>query len=203
MSMWCLMYQGMTAHACKWRHIRVRTGVHFQSCFCFWTSTDHTTMPKSRRNAYDAKFKLDAIKLAEKDGNRRAAQTIGVNESMIRRWRRQKSELSTCSKSKKSFRGHKCRWPALEDELEEWVLKKRAEGRGVSTVQIRLKAKDIAKNMKFESFSGGPSWCFRFMKRKGLTVRNRTTMCQQLPPDFEEKLSSFRNFVQVGLLHIY
>ena len=63
-------------------------------------------------------------------------------------------------------------------------------------MQIRLKARMIAAEKDIQDFKGGPSWCFRFLGRKGLSVRTKTTICQQLPPDFEEKLTNFRNFTQ-------
>jgi hypothetical protein len=105
--------------------------------------------------------------------------------------------LQKCKKTQKSFRGKKNgKWPELENELEDWVNTQRADGRGVSTVQIRLKAKVMAKSKNIENFGGGPSWCMRFMRRKGLSVRARTTMCQALPADYEEKMNLFRNFTR-------
>lgn len=156
-------------------------------------------MDNTHRKAYDASFKLKAIDLAIKDGNRAAARQLGINESMVRRWRRQREELSQCKKTRKAFRGCKSRWPELEDTLEDWVNTQRADGRGISTVQIRLKAKTIAREMGIGEFAGGPSWCLRFMRRKGLSIRARTTICQQLPPDYEEKIASFRQFTQAKL----
>lgn len=153
-------------------------------------------MENKRRHAFDAAFKLKAIDLAVREGNRAAARTLGVNESMVRRWRRQSEELAQCKKTKKAFRGNKSRWPELEDFLEDWVNTQRANGRGVSTVQIRLKARAAAAEMKIEDFRGGPSWCLRFLKRKGLSIRARTTLCQQLPPDYEDKITNFREFTQ-------
>jgi hypothetical protein len=44
-------------------------------------------MAKTRRNTYDAAFKLKAIDLAVGKGNRAAARELGLNESMIRRWK--------------------------------------------------------------------------------------------------------------------
>ncbi|XP_065808847.1 uncharacterized protein [Labrus bergylta] len=145
-------------------------------------------MENKRRNAYDAAFKLKAVNLAVKEGNRAAALSLSINESMVRHWKRQREELSQCKKSKKAFRGNKSRWPELEDFLEDWVNTQRADGRGVSTVQIRLKAKTVATEMKIENFRGGPSWCFRFMRRKGLSIRAGTT--QQLPPDYQEQITN-------------
>lgn len=144
-------------------------------------------------------FKLKAITLAVEEGNRAATHNLGINESMVRRWRRQHEELSQCKKTQKAFRGNHSRWPELENFLEDWVNTQRAGGHGVSTVQIRLKAKAIATEMKIEDFRGGPSWYFRFMKRKGLSVRARTTLCQQLPPDYEEKLANFHTFTQTKI----
>ncbi|XP_059809494.1 activating transcription factor 7-interacting protein 1-like isoform X6 [Hypanus sabinus] len=156
-------------------------------------------MENTRRKAYDAAFKLKAINLAVEEGNRAAAHNFGINESMVRRWRRQHEELSQCKKTTKAFRGNHSRWPELENFLENWVNTQRAGGRDVSTEQIRLKAKAIATKMKIEDFRGGPSWCFRFMRRKGLSIRVRTTLCQQLPPDHEEKLANFRTFTQTKI----
>ena len=77
-------------------------------------------MEKTRRNAYDAAFKLKVIRLAVDEGNRAAARTLGINESMVRRWRRQHEELTRCKKTTKAFRGKKSRWPELENALEDW-----------------------------------------------------------------------------------
>ena len=141
-------------------------------------------MEKTRRNAYDAAFKLKAVRLAVEEGNRAASRTFDINESMVRRWKRQHEQLSRCKKTTKAFRGKKSRWPELENILEDWVNTQRADGRGVSTVQMRLKAKTIATEKNIKEFRGGPSWCFRFMQRKGLSIKPRTTVCQQLPLDF-------------------
>ena len=145
-------------------------------------------MPKTKRHAYDAAFKTKAIKIAEQDGNRAAARELGVDESMVRRWRLKKGDLAICkSTTKKIGCGRKARWPQLEDQLEDWVHIQRADGRAVSTLQIRLRGIQLAKEQSIEGFAGGHSWVLRFLKRKGLSIRARTTLCQKLPPDFEEK----------------
>lgn len=59
--------------------------------------------------------------------------------------------------------------------------------------------KTIATAMKCEDFRGGPSWCLRFMRRKGLSIRVRTSLCQQLPPDYEEKVSNFHKFTDAKI----
>ncbi|XP_077453569.1 NEDD8-activating enzyme E1 catalytic subunit isoform X3 [Stigmatopora argus] len=113
---------------------------------------------------------------------------------MIRKWRKQEKELRQVNKRKLSFHGNKARWPDLEEHLERWILDLRAAGRNVSTVTIRLKAKALAEELKIEHFEVGPSWCFRFMKRHHLAIRVRTTVAQQLPADYIDKLAVFRTY---------
>ena len=55
-------------------------------------------MAKTRRNAYDAAFKLKVINLAVGKGNRAAAWELGLNES-IRRWKQQREEFTQCKKT--------------------------------------------------------------------------------------------------------
>ena len=58
-------------------------------------------MENAKRKAYDAAFKLKVIELADKEGNRAAARKFRIDESMVRRWKRQREELEQCKKSKK------------------------------------------------------------------------------------------------------
>ena len=96
--------------------------------------------------------KLRAIELAKANGNRKSAAELNVDESMIRRWRKQEEELRQAKKSRKSFRGNTPRWPELEDK--HWVLEMRSVGRSISTVSTRLKAKALAKEMGIMNFTG-------------------------------------------------
>lgn len=91
-------------------------------------------MENKQRNAYDANFKLKAVDLAVKEGDRAATHTLGISESIVRCWRHQREEVAQCKMTKKTFRGNKSRWL----ELKDWLNTQRGDGRGVSTVQIRL-----------------------------------------------------------------
>ena len=53
---------------------------------------------------------------------------------------------------------------ALERTLKEWIFSQRENSRAVTTVMIRLKAKELAKQTNVADFVGGPSWCSRFMR---------------------------------------
>ena len=56
---------------------------------------------KSTRMSYPIKLKLDAIKFAENNGgNRRAADHYGVDESMVRDWRKNKVKLTDLGNTK-------------------------------------------------------------------------------------------------------
>lgn len=79
--------------------------------------------------------------------------------------------------------------------MEAFVLEQRSACRALNTVQLRLKAKAMAEEMKIEDFQGTVSWCFRFMKRKNLAIRQRTTLSQTLPDDHREKMAAFQAFV--------
>ncbi|RVE56244.1 hypothetical protein OJAV_G00219250 [Oryzias javanicus] len=71
----------------------------------------------AKRHAYEAQFKLKAISYAEEHGNRAAAREYKINESMVRKWRKLENELRQVKKTQLSFRGHKAKWPELEEKL--------------------------------------------------------------------------------------
>ena len=45
---------------------------------------------------YDAASELKVIDLPVEEGNKAAARQLGINESMVRRWSRQRDELTHC-----------------------------------------------------------------------------------------------------------
>ena len=101
--------------------------------------------PTQSRRSFTAAFKLEVITFAEENGGNMSAQRkYGVSEKVIRGWRKQKDVLRMTKKSRKAFRSHAPSWPELENQLEEFVLQQRAACRGLNTVQLRMKATDIA-----------------------------------------------------------
>ena len=123
---------------------------------------------KRKRKSFSFGFKNQVISRAEKVGNRAAAREYEIDESMIRYWRKNKPKMEQFSNKKRTCRHGKVRFPILERTLNEWVITHRNSCRVVTTVMIRLKAKDLANQMNLTDFVGGPSWCYRFMKQ---TVR--------------------------------
>ena len=67
-----------------------------------WNMPKTPTTPTRHRN-YDAAYKLKAIHLAMVRGNRAAAVDLDINESMIRRWRKQEDLLAVCKNTRKKF----------------------------------------------------------------------------------------------------
>ncbi|GFT36973.1 pogo transposable element with KRAB [Trichonephila clavipes] len=120
---------------------------------------------------YTADFKLNAIEKANEVGNREAARFFNVDESNIRLWRRNKTNFENCDRRKRADRRGKSHWPELEAEINKGILKERDDGKAVSTVSIRMKARVIAREMNIVNFSGGPTWCYRFMKGNNLVVQ--------------------------------
>ena len=63
---------------------------------------------------------------------------------------------------------------------------------------IRLKAKLIVQGMppeEVEGFTASTSWLYRFMKRKGLVLRQKTKIAQRLPQEFEDKIIGFHRMI--------
>ena len=108
--------------------------------------------PTTSRRSYTAAFKLEAIAYAKENGNRAAGRHYGISEKIVRDWRQTENCLRLTKKSKKADRGNKARWPVLEEKIESWVLEQRASSRGISTIQIRLKALDVAKEIGIDDF---------------------------------------------------
>lgn len=41
----------------------------------------------------------------------------------------------------------------------------------------------------------GRRWCDRFMRREGLSLSHRTSICQKIPALYKEKLLNFKQYV--------
>ena len=161
-----------------------------------------------KRKSYSIGFKLEAIDLAKVSGNRKIAAKFGVDESMIRRWRKQeKSFLEMSNKSRKTKQRYRQpRYPLLDLEIMKWVLALRDKGRQVSGRQILQEARAQAIKMNI-NFKGSPKWVYKFMKRNNLVRRAVTSVGQHLPANWQEKVSEFQKFVDdkkpgISLSHI-
>ena len=66
----------------------------------------------------------------------------------------------------------------------------------VSTLDIIFKAQQMAKADGVNDFKGTNNWCYKFMKRNGLSMRSTTSTGQHLPDDWEVKVESFLLFMK-------
>ena len=80
-----------------------------------------------KRKSYSADYKLQVVKYAAENGNRAAERKFGVNEKLVRDWRKAEVTLTTMKKTKKANRGLKARWPAMEKRVHSWVLEQREQ----------------------------------------------------------------------------
>ncbi|GFT36487.1 hypothetical protein TNCV_2991151 [Trichonephila clavipes] len=128
-------------------------------------------MMKRKGVSYTADFKLNAVEKANEVGNREAARFFNIDESNIRLWRRNKTNFEIAIDVKGPIVVENPHWPELEAEINKWILKERDDGKTVSTVSTRMKARVIVREMNIVNFYGGPTWCYRFMKRNNLVVQ--------------------------------
>jgi hypothetical protein len=157
--------------------------------------------------SYGANFKLMVMKHAEETSNCAAARKFGVTELNVRRWRKQKELLKGANSARKPFRGPKHgNFNAVDEKVLESVLEKRKNGLPVTRETIRMKALEIATHLKIprQDFKASNGWAVRFMRRKGLALRRRTTLVQKLPTDYVEKLIAYqRHIINLRRKHDY
>ena len=71
---------------------------------------------------YSASFKLQVVKFASDNSNNSAAsRKFGIDEKLVRDWRRKIDNIKSLPKTKCADRGRKSQWPELEKKVVEWV----------------------------------------------------------------------------------
>ena len=149
---------------------------------------------KRKRVAYEAGFKLKALEYAKTHDNSKAARQFGVGESLIRDWRKKEQQLVAMPNTKRARRGDVASFPALLEEVKEWVLEQRQNGFIVTRGSLRLRALELKKSDKYKNMPGmgtflvSAGWCSRFMQRHQLTLRQRTNIAQKFPPQLADKV---------------
>ena len=170
---------------------------------------DTITMAEQRKlkRSYDVSFKLRAVESAEKSTKEAAARHFGVDARRIREWCAQKEKLISlkeCGKSKRrrlDGGGRKAMDEDMEDALFSWVQDMRSRNLRVSRKMLRLRARDLSTSADFQASRG---WLQRFMQRRKLSLRRKTTVCQTVPADCIPKPVSFVTHVrQLQLRHNY
>jgi hypothetical protein len=73
---------------------------------------------------------------------------------------------------------------------------RKVAGLFVSYDLLREKAmKARSLNIPQSCFKASKGWAIRFMRRMGMALQHRTTICQKLPKDFEQKLLNYQQYI--------
>lgn len=65
----------------------------------------------------------------------------------------------------------------------------------VKRMPIKREARETAKSLGITHLKSGRGWCERFMRCEGLSLRLRTSVCQEISAEFQEKLLNFQRYV--------
>jgi hypothetical protein len=151
---------------------------------------------KSKSLSYMANFKREVNWCAEK-GNCKATAIFGANESNVRLWRKHKAVISRCEASCRKFTGpKKGRFPKIDDALFMFLQERCMTGLFVGYDLLReetIKARSL--NIPRSHFKASKGWAIMFKRRMGLVLRRRTTICQTLLKDFEQKLLNYQQYI--------
>lgn len=159
----------------------------------------------SAKRSFCLKKKLEAVKYAESNSVRAAAEKFGVHRRRIQEWRRSKSTIERALAKSRSDGGRKRlagggrsqKFKVVNERVLEWIREKRRLRQLVSRRLIILQAKKFANELpEGEAFSGSLGWLDKFLRRNNLSLRATTTTCQRPPVDSAEKIANFVHYVR-------
>ena len=126
-----------------------------------------------------------------------AAREFKIHAKRIRDWYKQKELLKKMKKTRGRKRlaggGRKMLDEGMEKAVFDWIGEMRASNLRVSRRMIKAKAKDTSTEEGFKASNG---WLQRFMRRNGLSLWRKNTVCQCPPADSIPKLVSFITYLQ-------
>jgi hypothetical protein len=108
-------------------------------------------------------------------------------------WRHE-TAISGCEASRRKFTGPKKeRFPQIDDAVFMIFPERCKTGLFVSYDLLREEAikKATSLNIPQSRFKASKGWAIRFKHQMGLALPCRTTICQKLPKDFEQKLLNY------------
>jgi hypothetical protein len=152
---------------------------------------------KSKRLSYTANFKCEVIRCAEKE-KRKAAAIFGVDESNIQLWPKHKAVISRCEVSRRKFPGpKKGQFSETDDAFFTFCQERRKTGLFAGYDLLGEETIKMARslNISRSRFKASKGCAIRFMCRMGLALQRRTTICQKLPKDFEQKLLNYQRYI--------
>ncbi len=110
-----------------------------------------------RRKSYVITLKVKIIQYAEAHGITRASNRFKIDRKTIRGWLKNKNKIFSLSRRsirRRCQRKCRCKWPALEDDLYDWILEMRAAGQCVTGNMVKDRALQMAGNVEFRASNG-------------------------------------------------
>lgn len=156
-----------------------------------------TPSKQKQRNAYDSNFKLEVLSFAEKHTNAETMRYFGINEKLIRDWKKAKAKLKALEKPVKKIRFNSSPVEEIEKELIAWVTNSIDQGHIINRGAIRLKALEYAtkdNTLASQDFKASAGWCTRFMKRHGLCFQNTKRESEQSASSKKRRTTSTSSF---------
>lgn len=120
------------------------------------------------------------------------SREYNVDSKKIWEWCSQKEQLLSLKKKGKSRSkqlnegGRKSMNESMDEELFQWIVDLRTRHLRVSRRMIWEQAKILGTKAGFQA---SKRWLQLFMKRKSLSLRRKTTVCQRTPADVIPKLA--------------
>ncbi|CAG8773192.1 9122_t:CDS:2, partial [Acaulospora morrowiae] len=150
---------------------------------------------RRKNRSYTIAFKLEVIGYAENTSNRHASRFYNVDRKRVQEWRKKKTEFEIIKNKGQARvlkgRGRKAMYPTLEEELLDYIRKKREEKNAVTTSMIKKKAKELSKTFNIEDAQFSHGWIVRFKNRHNLVERTRTQIAQKFPEDIPLVVRNF------------
>lgn len=124
-----------------------------------------------------AGFKLKVVEFILEHEKCAASRKFDEDKKCVRQWCTQKEALKSTSSKKRAFRGKPCKFPESE-ELLCYVMEVRNNGYALTTDMLRMRAQAMAhaKSILHDDVKASAGWVRRFLKWKGLSFQQRTTL---------------------------
>ena len=159
--------------------------------------TEDTIKFTSTRKSYTIEEKLFFVNLLKEKSQHYIAETYGIPEKNLRRWRDQEAKL-LLAKNKKYSRRILDKKPGLlpstieiEGDLLLHIKHLRDLEICIGSNEIIIKAYQLMPSLRQLSYQGIHTWCYRFMERNHLSFRRVTHIGQPLKDDSSDAMANF------------
>ena len=145
---------------------------------------------KNCHKKYTVEYKLKVLKLLELNVSIHSiSDKLGIDRKIIREWREKKNSLLKVENKENSFRCnrtiglHTFFTESEEIEIIKWIAEMRSKGYAVSTKSLICFAGKINPKFKEKKLHQQLNWAYRFLKRKGFSIRRVSHIGQKVPKE--------------------